>query len=335
MNKKIIGIVFVAVFTALTLFILLTSEEISTFPDFIKNVNSFFLACAIGCMIVYLIVNAIIIYAIGRELDRGFHFKSAVYLSFVGQYYSLITPFASGGQPAQIYGLKTKYNMSIPKATSLTVKKFIIFQTVISLYSIFMFFFKLQFITKEYGPIILFIIIGLIVNLFGCVFIITLAYSRSLVNKILGIFMKIIKKLRIIKKFNEEKLYDHIDEYASCIQDIKNNKDVMIYLTLLTVLQLTVYFSITYFIYLAFGLNGAGYFDILAIQTVVYVVVSFIPTPGGAGASEGSFYVLFKVFFPKTVLLYAVALWRIIVYYGNMILSGIIVLIDKLRRRRA
>lgn len=94
----------------------------------------------------------------------------------------------------------------------------------------------------------------------------------------------------------------------------------------MTFIQLTVYFSITYFIYLSLGQDGAHYIDILAIQTIVYVVVSFIPTPGGAGASEGSFYLLFKVFFSRDILLYAMALWRIIVYYGNMILSGLILL---------
>ena len=330
MKKKTIGVIIVMVFTVITLYLLATSEEIAEFPELLKRLELKFLYIAIFLMFLYLTINSTIIYVIGKEISNEITFKNSIYLSFVGQYYSLITPFAAGGQPAQIIAMKSRYNIPLSVGTTITVKKFLIFQVVVSLYAISMFFTKIHFVVNRYSGLIFFMVIGLSVNLFGGILIILLSYSKTVVVKILDFVILIAKKLHLGKKINRDVIMEHIDDYVKNIDDIKNNKKTMISLFIMTFVQLTIYFSITYFIYLSLGSKGANYIDILAIQTIVYVVVSFIPTPGGAGASEGSFYLLFKVFFTRDVLLYAMALWRIITYYGNMILSGLILLITRI-----
>lgn len=338
-KKKVIGIIIIVAFMIITFHIFRKSEEIADFPQLIKRLHWGYVYIAVGLMLFYILINGTIIYTAGKKISNEITFKRSMYLSLVGQYYSLITPFASGGQPAQIYAMKTKFNMPISVGTTITVKKFIIFQVVVSLYAVVMFLTKIDFILNKYAGIIMFIIIGLLVNLFGGILIILLSYSKSLVIKLLDIIIAIANKLHVSKFIHRDEIIEHIEDYVDKIDDIKNHKATMISLVALTFIQLTAYFSITYFVYLALGGKGASYMDILAIQTIVYVVVSFIPTPGGAGASEGSFYVLFKAFIAKDVLLYAMALWRLITYYGNMILSGTILLIvkiiDYIKRRGA
>ncbi|WP_113672441.1 lysylphosphatidylglycerol synthase transmembrane domain-containing protein [Vallitalea guaymasensis] len=330
MKKKIIGIIIVVVFTVITVYLLANSKEIAEFPELVKRLEIKFLYIAISLMLLYLVINSTIIYIIGKEISKEITFMKSVYLSFVGQYYSLITPFAAGGQPAQIIAMKTKYNIPISVGTTITVKKFLIFQVVVSLYAISMFFTKIHFIMNKYSGLIVFIVIGLSVNLIGGVLIILLSYSKTVVVKILDFVILIANKLHLGKRIKRDSIIEHIDDYVKNIEEIKNNKKTMLTLIVMTFIQLTIYFSITYFIYLSLGSTGANYIDILGIQTIVYVVVSFIPTPGGAGASEGSFYLLFKVFFSRDVLLYAMALWRIITYYGNMIFSGLILLLVRI-----
>lgn len=338
-KKKVIGIIIIVAFMIITFHIFRKSEEIADFPQLIKRLHWGYVYIAVGLMLFYILINGTIIYTAGKKISNEITFKRSMYLSLVGQYYSLITPFASGGQPAQIYAMKTKFNMPISVGTTITVKKFIIFQVVVSLYAVVMFLTKIDFILNKYAGIIMFIIIGLLVNLFGGILIILLSYSKSLVITLLDIIIAIAKKLHVSKFIHRDEIIEHIEDYVDKIDDIKNHKATMISLVVLTFIQLTAYFSITYFVYLALGGKGASYMDILAIQTIVYVVVSFIPTPGGAGASETSFYFLFKAFIAKDVLLYAMALWRLITYYGNMILSGTILLIvkiiDYIKRRGA
>lgn len=329
-KKKIIGVIIVVAFTIITLCLLFKSEEIAKFPELMKRLDIRFLCLAVLCMLIYLLINSTLIYIIGKEISKDITFLKSIYLSFVGQYYSLITPFASGGQPAQIYAMKSRYNIPLSVGTTITVKKFLVFQVVVSLYAIVMFFMKFSFIMNKYAGIILFIVIGLIVNLVGGISIILLSYSKVLVVKLLDFLMLIAKKLHLSKYVKREKIMEHIEDYVKNIDEIKKNKKTMVSLVVVTFIQLTVFFSITYFIYLSLGQKGANFIDILAIQTIVYVVVSFIPTPGGAGASEGSFYILFKAFFSRDILLYAMALWRIITYYGNMILSGLVLLMVRI-----
>jgi uncharacterized protein (TIRG00374 family) len=322
MNKKILGGLLITIFTLITIYILFTSDEIENFPHIIKILDIRYLLLAISFMLLYLVVNSTIIYIIGKEITPNISYFRAVNLSFIGQYYSLITPLASGGQPAQVIEMKTKYDVPLMKATTLTVKKFIIYQVVVSIYAIIMFFIRYEFILNTYGNIVVFIIIGLLFNLISGIIIVLLAYTDIFVKKIGEFILKLMHKLRLFKNLTKDELFFHIDDYVKNIDDIKNNKKKMVILVILTFIQLTIYFSITYWIYLAFKQEGATYLDILSIQTIIYVVVSFIPTPGGAGATEGTFYILFKAFFNRGVLLYAMALSRLIVYYGNIVLSG-------------
>ncbi|WP_165878531.1 lysylphosphatidylglycerol synthase transmembrane domain-containing protein [Natranaerovirga pectinivora] len=330
MNKKIINLMILILFTMITGYIIITSKELAEIPELLRRTDRFCLSIAILLMTAYVIFNALIIQTIGKNISTQFTFRKSLFLAFVGQYYSLITPFASGGQPAQVYLMKSKYGVSYTKGTTLTIKKFIVFQVIISLYALTMFAMKYNLIFMKKREIIIFIMIGLFINILGCILIITLSFNDKVIKKIVDIIIGFLQKFRFFKKYNKEKVYRCIDDYVENIGDFKNNKWMMIKVFLLTFLQITCYFSITYFIYLSLGFNEATITDILAIQTVLYVVVSFIPTPGGIGASESGFYVLFSIFFSRDVLLYAMILWRIIVYYGVLLISGVVVFLDSI-----
>lgn len=332
MKKKIISCISILIFTGITIYITITSPEIADFSEFINKIDARYLIVAIGCMLIYLMFNSIIIYTIANEVTRQVSFLGAIFLNFTGQYYSLVTPFASGGQPAQILAMKTKYNVSAVKGTTITVKKYIIYQMVVSLYATIIFLLRYQYIMQQYKDILIFIMIGVVSNLAIGIILIILAYTDVHVKKIVAVLFKLAQKLKLFKKKNLQEVNQHIDEYVQNLHEIRENKKTMALLIVLTVLQLTLFFSITYFIFMGLGYKSIHYLEILSIQTIVYTVASFIPTPGSAGASEGSFYILFKHLFPTNILLYCMTLWRIIVYYGNILVSGLILVIEKIIR---
>ena len=53
------------------------------------------------------------------------------------------------------------------------------------------------------------------------------------------------------------------------------------------------------------------------------MAVSFIPTPGTAGASEVGFILLLGHLFPHNIISTALLLWRGISFYFSLIFSGI------------
>jgi len=93
-------------------------------------------------------------------------------------------------------------------------------------------------------------------------------------------------------------------------------------------------FSVAYLVYRALGLTSEGYLALFSMQTFLYLAVSFAPTPGGAGATEGGFYLFFAMVFPQNVLFSAMLVWRLFTYYSQLILGAGFVVADELRSIR-
>ncbi|WP_455543997.1 hypothetical protein [Intestinibacter sp.] len=64
------------------------------------------------------------------------------------------------------------------------------------------------------------------------------------------------------------------------------NKKLLIKTTILTIIQLTAYFSVSYWIYKSFNLSQYHFIYMITLQTFLYMAVSPIPTPGNIGANE-------------------------------------------------
>ena len=82
--------------------------------------------------------------------------------------------------------------------------------------------------------------------------------------------------------------------------------------------------SITYFVMLACGLDHGNYLEVTAITLFIYAASSVVPTPGKAGASEGTFYILFESFWPMFI-------WRIFSYYFYLAVGFITILFNGFR----
>ena len=112
-----------------------------------------------------------------------------------------------------------------------------------------------------------------------------------------------------------------IEEYSTSVKFFMTNKKLLIKTTLLTVIQLTAYFSVSYWIYKSFDLGQGKLLYIITLQTLLYMAVSPIPTPGNIGANELAFFNIFSTVFPKQFLGYAVLLYGGLLYYLILILS--------------
>ena len=80
--------------------------------------------------------------------------------------------------------------------------------------------------------------------------------------------------------------------------------------------------SIPFFVVNAFGAK-VGFLRSLAMCLYVYASVAFVPTPGNAGAAEGSFYLLFNEL-DVSGLFWAMLVWRFLCYY-SFLLMGMLV----------
>jgi len=72
------------------------------------------------------------------------------------------------------------------------------------------------------------------------------------------------------------------------------------------------------------------------MQVVFYFILPFMPTPGGSGTAEMGFASLFSFFVPLHLLVLFVGAWRFIVFYFNLCIGAIVLLVEikKLKKKK-
>lgn len=101
-----------------------------------------------------------------------------------------------------------------------------------------------------------------------------------------------------------------------------------------TLVQMLFYYSIPYWVYLAFGYNTENIWSILTLQAVLYATVSGIPLPGSVGTSEGGFIGIFKNVFPQAMINSAMILNRGVSFYLFVLISAIVVIYSTLKDKK-
>ena len=94
-------------------------------------------------------------------------------------------------------------------------------------------------------------------------------------------------------------------------------------LILVTIIQLTVFFAITFAVYKMFHLSETSFIKIISAQAFLSMIMAFVPIPGAGGAAEGGFYILFSTFFPKETINMAILFWRLYTFYLPIIVGGL------------
>lgn len=322
------SLIFMFLLIAITFYLLFKDTSITSLIPVINTINPIYLFIAFSMMCLFIIFEAYVIYIILKNLNIKVPFKKCIGYSFIGFYFSAITPSSSGGQPAQVYYMKKdNINISYSSLTLLIVA--IVYQSVMLLYGLLMYLFKYTFIINNVRGIKWLLIYGVMINVFIIGFIFAAIFSKNLVGKFIKFIVELLSKFKIIKntEYTLSKIDVHLDEYTNGANYIKNNPLLIVKVLIVTVLQITAMYLVPYFIYKSFGLSTYGIIDVLSIQALLTIAVSSLPLPGAVGASESSFMILFKIFFSKELLLSAMLLSRVISFYAFLLLSSIITII--------
>lgn len=323
-NKKLLQYTFLFFLIGLTTYIVSTTLDIKLIPHIIKIVKFKYLICGICLMILYIVFEAIILDIIVKSLAKTKVKFIGFKIAIMGLYYNLVTPLASGSQPIQIYSL-TKYNISISTASAIITNKTVVFQTIVTLYCGYFMYFNIDFLKNKLHSVLIIMIIGICMNLLmislGVFIIISPKNIQRLSNKIIDFLSKfnVFKKL----KYKKNNINEHVDEYSIAIRSFMKNKKAVFLSILLTIIQLTIFFSVSYCIYRSFGLDKFKYLELLTLQVFLYMAVSPAPTPGNVGANEIGFLTIFSTVFPKEIIGYAVFLYGGIMYYFMIVVCGI------------
>lgn len=300
----------------------------------IMNLTPGYLILGVIVILVYFLFEGEIFRLLLRS--QGYRVKVTTGLknALIGLYYSYITPSSTGGQPMQAaYLLRDKVPVGI--STAVLIMKFVCFQCAFVLVSAVSFVGMYGKLVADNPGIIPFVILGLIINGFSILFFLSL-FIKPVLHFLCGIAKWLAKKFRFLRK--RENLFESIDrfeaDFGSYTDDFRGKQKSLIAGVLLSIPQFILQMSVIYFIFLAFGYHDVSYVEIVAVQSLLQVSVSFMPMPGASGAQEIGFSSFFRNYFVNDDLYAAVMVWRFFTYYLVVIAGAVFVVADQFWYRR-
>lgn len=316
MKKYLINLGMILGGSAVVIWLLIGNHSLESLVLIIKRLAPSWILVGFICIGLYWGFETLIQNLLVTRMCKGRHLWNSFKVVMTGHFFNAITPFASGGQPMQAM---TMVQQGVPIGTSASVllSKFIIYQVILTFYSFIVLLFELSFFLTHVNRFIYLSLFGFLINVGVVVALLYMALMKQSVKRMGFWGINLLAKWHLVKQpvTYKRKWIKQIELFHRNIQGIKDNPRLVLRVTILTVLQLTAYFMIPFAVYRALGLSGAHVFLMISASALIVMISSFIPVPGGSGVAEGSFFLLFQLFFPRSILPVAVLCWRIITFY--------------------
>lgn len=251
----------------------------------------------------------------------------------LGKYYDNITPAAVGGQPFQIYYMRKNSKLSHGASTSVPIFGMISGQIGFMMIAVLCFLFGS--LSIDNAVLIGTACFGLLFYAFWPIAVMIATFLPKATTELITIFVRFLAKLHIVKdkKATIEKTEYEINEYAKCVRKILKTKGLFAKTVALSVAFHILVSMIPFFVLTAFG-GQVDFLPCFVTTVAVTSAVYFVPTPGNAGAAEGTFYVVFSALSSGYVF-WAMLTWRFFSYYIYIIIGPIIYAKMHLERKRA
>ena len=304
-------------------------EETNTLGSILNSIakNWYFLLLGVVAFLLLYVFQVVKIALMIKASTGKCKIKPIIKSVILGKYYDNITPLAIGGQPFQAYYL-SQNGVPVGTATAAPIVQLLLgtcgFLTIAIISIIF-------FGSSVSTPIRVMAYVGMGINSLTPLAIIFLSVLPGTTKKICFFFIKVLAKIHIIKDpaKSQEKTINTINDYRISVRYMAKSKMVIFLGYLLSIMEKFSEMSVTYFVMMACfnGVTSHSFLEMTAMTIMIYAAVSFIPTPGTAGASEGSFYVVFGSFWPMFI-------WRIITYYTTLALGLYVIIANGIRKNR-
>lgn len=324
-KRKIVGNFLFLVFLFIGMvYYVFHGKDMAKIMDQISNANMFYWICAVICVIMFIGCESVIIFYLMRNIRQKIKLTHCFLYSFIGFFFSCITPSASGGQPAQVYFMR-KDNIPVEISTLVLMIVTITYKMVLIALGIGVLIVRPQQILHSIAPAKGIFYLGLILNIVVVGFMIFMIFDTTLAKHILNNVIEFLSRFKVIKKTEKINIRVHtaIEKYKDAASYFRRNKVVVWNVFLISVLQRLFLFYVTYLVYKSFGLRGTGFLTIIFLQGVISVAVDMLPFPGGVGISEKLFLLIFTPIFGH-ITLPAMVVSRGLSYYTELLLSALL-----------
>ncbi|MEA4872284.1 MAG: lysylphosphatidylglycerol synthase transmembrane domain-containing protein, partial [Synergistaceae bacterium] len=312
--------------------------DVKNIDEALRNIEPGWIAGAFLCILLYYFFDGLMMHFTIRIMGYPQSMFENMLTTMVGFFYSALTPFQSGGQPAQVIQMRGR-GIPVGVSTSVMMVKFLAWQiSVVILGILGLFWHGVAAFGSSIGSMTL-LVVGYLLNC-GVLLLSALAMFRFKWISSLGInTLKLGRRIRIIK--SEEALNRHQKGWQNTVNDYREatrftlaNPKTMFLIWLISLFEAFFYMAVTYCVYRSFGLSSYSIVYVVLLQAMLFIAVSFIPLPGASIASEGGFYLVFSGLFSAGARFPAMLIWRVFTYYASLVLGLVAVVIDGFLAKR-
>ncbi len=284
--------------------------------------NFVFLLCGGVMIVLMLCAETVTVRRNLRLLGETQSFRQCLLYTFAGNFFSAITPAATGGQPMEIY-LMHKRGVSVVHGTLALVMDLACYQISTTFLGIVGYVSFSPMIHSLLGNFIWLLWLGLALNTSLLILLLFAMFSQRFIFRLTAL---VVRLLTFFSKGRADTFKQSaetaIAQYQTGAELFRQNKNYFLVNCLVTIFRILAMHSAPFWVYQALGLSGASLFQIIALQSTLYISCAALPFPGGIGIAESSFLKYFKTIFPGTLLQSSMILSRGLGSYMTITLSG-------------
>ena len=322
--KKYFYIGLIVLTLAVVLFVGIRSGDFPASMRAMLSIPPIYVLAGVMCTFGGILMQALSCRSALKKLGHTLPFKRLYAISVLGEFYSFITPGASGGQPMQVYQFH-RCRTPLGDATAALTIHFHCFQLTLLIADVALYAIHRDFIQAQIGANLPFLIIGFVIN--GVIVSLSLMiafYQRP----IRFLLTKVSPIMRRFKLGDPDKLQAQLsgvaDGFYGGMRTLASDGSEIFRQFCFAAVRLVLLMSVMYFIYRGLGQSAVGYDKIVTMGCMQYTSAAYTPLPGASGAQEGVFSLYFQSLLPGKLLLSGLLAWRFITYYLVLIVGSFV-----------
>ena len=316
-SKYIIMILIVSIFAYTIIF----KGNFSIIIDAIRECNYGYVSLCACMALAYYLLDAVSITLYTRIYERTYSFFKGLVIAFISPFFNGITPFASGGQVAQVY-VFNKQGIDTSTSIGIMLMHFIIYQSALVLYTAGILILQFQYFKSNFTELFFLGIIGFIANFSVITALLCGALSARFQKFVVDVIFKFGHSLHLIKDYDKqvEKYTLQLADFREKLKLLFEHKQILLTSLLINVVRLSIIYMVPYYAFQALHIDTSSvrFYVFIGVTSFIAMMTSFIPIPGASGGSEGLFTTMFGLLFGNSQSRLAMLVWRFVTYYLMM-----------------
>lgn len=323
--KNLITFVVIVCVTSLVLYYSLKDDYGNIIKE-IKTINKLWFLLGFVLLILYWLIKALVRKKFVENFNKDYKYIDSFKLSLELNFFNGVTPFATGGQPYEVYSL-TKHGIKGTQSTNIMIQNFITYQIALVTLGAIAMITNVFFNIFPSGFLTSLITIGFIINFLVIVILFMITFAKKIDKFVMKVIVFLLSKIRIVKDKDKtlNNFQKYLDDFHEGAEILLRNKKNFFKMIVLQLFALSCLYLIPLTLLYGTGdytsING---FEAIIISAYVMLIGSFVPIPGGTGGLEYGFMAFYGNFIKGSKLNAIMLLWRFITYYFGIFLGAIV-----------